>query len=204
MALEREELFHLHAQMRACRRCLDAGYAIVPGAVFSGPASARVMVIGQAPGVTESQVKRPFNGTSGTRLFRWLAQAGWEETDFRSRHYMTAVTKCYPGKARGGKGDRAPSRAEQKLCRPFLDEELVLVAPGVVLPVGRLAIELFYGRKFKLVDVVGTSRQDAQGRWIVPLPHPSGASLWLNRPAHQAQVTEALSILSRLKQALDL
>jgi uracil-DNA glycosylase len=204
MALEREGLFHLHSQMRACRRCLDAGYAIAPGAVFSGPASARVMVIGQAPGVTEAQVKRPFNGTSGTRLFRWLAQAGWEEADFRGRHYMTAVTKCYPGKAGGGKGDRAPSRAEQKLCRPFLDEELVLVAPKVVLPVGRLAIELFYGRKFKLVDVVGTSTQDAQGRWIVPLPHPSGASLWLNRPAHQAQVAEALSILSRLKQALDL
>lgn len=198
------EFTHLHTQMRACRQCLDAGYSITPGAVFSGPASARVMVVGQAPGITESQIERPFNGPSGTRLFRWLAQAGWEETDFRARHYMTAVTECYPGKAQGGKGDRAPSRAEQKLCRPFLNQELTLVAPEVVVLVGRLAIELFYGRKFKLADVVGTSKQDGGKRWIVPLPHPSGASLWLNRPEHRSQVADALAVLKQLKEELNL
>jgi uracil-DNA glycosylase family 4 len=200
MKLDDDGLVRLHTEMRACRKCLDAGYPITPGAVFSGPAAARVMVIGQAPGVTESQAKRPFNGTSGTRLFRWLTQAGWDEADFRARHYLTAVTKCYPGKAKGGKGDRAPSRAEQKLCRPFLDRELGLMAPEVVVPLGRLAIELFYGRKFKLADLVGTSKRGDQGRWIVPLPHPSGASLWLNRPAHRAKVTEALAILRRLRE----
>jgi uracil-DNA glycosylase family 4 len=199
-----DELLHLHTEMRVCRQCLDAGHPITPGAVFSGPASARVMIIGQAPGMTESQVKRPFNGTSGTRLFQWLTQTGWDEADFRIRHYMTAVTKCYPGKAKGGKGDRAPSRAEQKLCRPFLDRELALVAPEVIVPVGRLAIELFYGRAFKLIDVVGTSKADGQGRRIVPLPHPSGASLWLNRPEHQAQVADALTILRQLKEDLAL
>jgi uracil-DNA glycosylase family 4 len=203
MTLDDDALGRLHDEMRACRRCLDAGYTIAPGAVFSGPASAQVMVVGQAPGVTESQVKRPFNGSSGTRLFRWLAQAGWDEADFRARHYMTAVTKCYPGRARGGKGDRAPSRAEQKLCRAFFDQELALVAPVLIVPVGRLAIELFYGRKFKLSDVVGTSKPDAQGRLIVPLPHPSGASLWLNRAAHQSKVEAALAILGQLKQKLE-
>jgi uracil-DNA glycosylase len=157
------------------------------------------MIIGQAPGITESEVKRPFNGTSGTRLFQWLAEAGWEEQEFRARHYITTTTKCYPGKAKGGKGDRAPSRAEQRLCRPFLDEELALVDPEVIVPVGRVAVELFYSGKFKLADVVGTAKQDARMRWIVPLPHPSGASLWLNRPAHQDKVTQALAILARLK-----
>jgi uracil-DNA glycosylase len=198
------ELGRLHQEMRTCQKCLDAGHGITPGAVFSGPASARVMIIGQAPGITECQVKRPFNGTSGTRLFRWLAEAGWEEADFRACHYMSAVTKCYPGKGKGGKGDRVPSRAEQKLCRPFLDRELALVAPEVIVPIGRLAIELFYGRRFKLADVVGTSSRDDKGRQIVPLPHPSGASLWLNRPAHQAKVSQALVILSRLKGELGL
>jgi uracil-DNA glycosylase family 4 len=204
MMLKDGKLVQLHEEMRACQKCLDAGYQIIPGAVFSGPASARVMIIGQAPGVTEAEVKRPFNGTSGTRLFQWLAEVGWAEDDFRTRQYMTAVTKCYPGKDVGGKGDRVPSRAEQKLCWPFLDQELALVAPEVIVPVGRLAIELFFDGRFKLVDVVGTSRQDKQGRKIVPLPHPSGASLWLNRPAHQARVTQALEILRPLREELDL
>jgi uracil-DNA glycosylase len=204
MMLEEGKLVQLQEEMRACQKCLDAGYQIAPGAVFSGPASARVMIIGQAPGVTEAEVKRPFNGTSGTRLFQWLAEVGWAEDDFRTRHYMTAVTKCYPGKGGGGKGDRVPSRAEQKLCWPFLDQELALVAPEVIVPVGRLAIELFFDGRFKLVDVVGTSRRDKQGRKIVPLPHPSGASLWLNRPAHQARVTQAVEILRRSREELDL
>lgn len=198
------ELARLHKEMRTCQKCRDAGYEITPGAVFSGPLSARVMIIGQAPGVTECEFKRPFNGTSGTRLFRWLAEAGWDEDEFRACQYMSAITKCYPGKDKGGKGDRVPSRAEQKLCRSFLDRELALVTPEVIVPVGRLAIELFYGRRFKLVDVVGTSKQDDQGHSIVPLPHPSGASLWLNQPAHQARVTQALTILRHLKEKLDL
>jgi len=162
------------------------------------------MIIGQAPGVTEAQVKRPFNASSGTRLFQWLAQAGWDEGDFRARHYMSAVTKCYPGKGKGGKGDRVPTRAEQGLCRPFLEQELALIAPQVILPVGRLAIELFYDRGFRLSDVVGTSRIDDRGHWIVPLPHPSGASLWLNQPVHAAQVSQALKILRALKEELAL
>jgi uracil-DNA glycosylase len=162
------------------------------------------MIIGQAPGVTEAQVKRPFNASSGTRLFQWLAQAGWDEGDFRARHYMSAVTKCYPGKGTGGKGDRVPSRAEQDLCRPFLERELALVTPQVILPVGRLAIELFYGRGLKLSDVVGTSKVDDRGRWIVPLPHPSGASLWLNQPVHAAQVSQAVKILRALREELAL
>jgi uracil-DNA glycosylase len=197
------ELLRLSAEMRDCRLCLEAGYDVAPGAVFSGPASARVMIVGQAPGITEAQVKRPFNGPSGTRLFQWLAQAGWDEADFRARHYMTAVTKCYPGRTKGGKGDRAPSRAEQKLCRPFFEREMELVSPELIVPVGRLAIELFYGRKFKLSDVVGTSRQVEQGV-LVPLPHPSGASLWLNRPEHQARVAVAIQILKRQRKNLNL
>jgi uracil-DNA glycosylase family 4 len=204
MTQDAGDLDRLHKHMRACQKCLDAGYEITPGAVFSGPVSARVMVIGQAPGVTECEFKRPFNGTSGTRLFQWLAEVGWDEAGFRAHQYMSAVTKCYPGRDKGGKGDRVPSRAEQKLCRPFLDRELALVAPDVILPVGRLAIELFYGRRFKLTDVVGTSRKDDLGRRVVPLPHPSGASLWLNKPAHQAKVAQALGVVRELKEELTL
>ncbi|MBN1179366.1 MAG: uracil-DNA glycosylase family protein [Anaerolineae bacterium] len=188
--------------MRACRRCLDAGYAIVPGAVFSGPVTARVMVVGQAPGVTESQVGRPFNASSGRRLFQWLGQAGWDEAAFRATQYMTAITKCFPGKASGGKGDRVPTPAEQALCAPFLERELALVQPEVVIPVGGLAVKRLLGAG-RLSDVVG-GVYEVDGRWIVPLPHPSGASLWLNRPKNRAQVQQALAQLAHLRQRFSL
>ena len=195
------ELAALQAQMRACHRCLEAEYPIIPGAVFSGPASATVMVVGQAPGVTETQVGRPFNGSSGRRLFRWLARAGWGEDEFRATQYMTAVTKCYPGKGSGGKGDRVPTRAEQKLCAAYLERELALVRPKLIIPVGGLAVRRFLGR-VRLGQVVGGVVQDEESRWIVPLPHPSGASLWLNRAENRELVTQALAHIKRLRREL--
>jgi uracil-DNA glycosylase len=193
----------LQAQMRECRCCLGAGYPISPGAVFSGAATAEVMIVGQAPGVTESQVKRPFNGAAGRRLFSWLREAGWPEDTFRATQYLTAVTKCYPGKSPGGKGDRVPTRAEQSLCAPYLERELGLVRPRILIPVGGLAIRRFLG-PVPLASVVGTVSWDPAGRWIVPLPHPSGASLWLNRPENQERVLRALAHLRRLCQQLGL
>lgn len=184
----------LQQEMRACRKCLDAGYEIVPGAVFSGPAPAPLMLVGQAPGVTEAQVKRPFNASSGTRLFQWLSEAGLDEVEFRARNYMTAVTKCYPGKHPKGKGDRKPSRAEQTLCQPFLQQELALVQPRILLAVGGLAIETLLGQRLRLDEVVGHVFE-VDGHQVLPLPHPSGASLWPNRPENQARIARALVLL---------
>lgn len=184
----------LQAEIGACRRCLEAGYDITPGPVRSGPAPAALMLIGQAPGITEGQVKRPFNASSGTRLFQWLARAGLEEDEFRRRYYMTAVTKCYPGKHPRGKGDRKPSSVEQKLCRPFLDREIALVRPRIILAVGGLAIQTVVGRAVRLDEAVGRV-YEVQGRSVLPLPHPSGASLWLNRPENQARLSQALALL---------
>ena len=218
----------LRREMLACRRCVEAGHDVTPPAVFSGDDSARVMLIGQAPGVTEVQANRPFNAGSGRRLFEWLGGAGWEEDDFRARHYMTAVTKCYPGTNSNGKGDRVPTRAEQALCRPFLEREMALVDPRLVIPVGGLAIKLFYPGRTLLKAVVGTAayfppetvqdplnfnlrearRLEAfdpslprAGRWLVPLPHPSGASLWPNRPRNKALIERAVEVLAQIRKA---
>lgn len=188
--------------MKACRRCLEAGFSVEPEAVISGPASAQVMIVGQAPGVTEYETGRPFNGSSGSRLFEWLAVAGWDEEAFRAEQYMTAVTKCYPGKATNGKGDRAPTRSEQGFCSPFLERELELVQPEVIVPVGSVAVRRFLGR-VRLTEVVGHVMQE-DGRWIVPLPHPSGVNIWLNRPANQRRVEEALRRLRQLQEELGL
>lgn len=214
--------------MRACRLCLEAGYDITPPAVVSGSGTAGVMIIGQAPGITEAETGRPMNAGSGRRLFTWLEEAGWMEDDFRARHYMTAVTRCYPGRHPSGHGDRVPTRAEQALCRPFLEAEISLVNPRLIIPVGGLAIKLFYPSKTRLKDVVGTvayfppsaladqvnfnigdafqlsafdAERDRAGRWVVPMPHPSGASLWPNRPKNKVLIDRAIQILADIRQA---
>ena len=191
----------LDADMRACRRCLEAGYAITPGAVFSGPVPAPVMLVGQAPGITEVQAGRPFNASAGRRLFQWLAEAGFDEAAFRASYHMTAVTKCYPGRHPRGKGDRKPSRAEQRLCRPFLDRELALVRPRLLIAVGGLAIETLLGRPIRLEEAVGRVFE-VDGRWISPLPHSSGASLWTNLPENQAWLRQGLALLREMRESL--
>ncbi len=185
----------LHKRMHSCRLCLDAGYDIYPRAIFSGGSGARIMTVGQAPGITEKDAGRPFNAGSGTRLFQWLSEAGIEEGSFRTSQYMTSVTKCFPGKAKSGGGDRVPTRAEQALCRPFLDAEIALVDPALIIPIGNLAIQIFYPEKPKLVDVIGTQKR-MDGRWIVPLPHPSGASRWPQLPENQALIGKAIALIA--------
>ena len=233
MALEQATPFDiLHAELRACRRCLEEGYWIAPGPVFSGGPAARVMLIGQAPGITEGQVKRPFNAGSGRRLFQWLGDAGWDEADFRARHYMTAVTKCYPGRSDSGKGDRVPTPFEQALCRPWLDAEIRLVNSRLMILVGGLAIKLLYPASLRLNEIIGTAAyfsperltsdtlnfnfrdaeiltafdpaKDFNGRWIVPLPHPSGASLWPNKPENRALIRRAIVLLADIRTAFEL
>lgn len=224
------ELARLDQRIHACRQCIEVGYDIAPGPVFSHPPDARVMLVGQAPGITEVEAKRPFNAGSGKRLFGWLKEAGWSEEDFRARNVMTAVTKCYPGKGKNGKGDRVPSKAEQKLCQPFLEQEIRHYRPQLLILVGGLAIKLIYPAKLKLVEVIGTAAffpaeylvgplnldfrqaqivnstegiRNQKGRWIVPLPHPSGASLWPNKPQNKALIDRGIEILHFLREAYD-
>ena len=184
----------LNERMRACRLCLEAGHDIYPRAITSGVLGARVMIIGQAPGITEKEAGRPFNAGSGTRLFAWLAEVGVDETWFRTTQYMTAVTKCYPGRSNSGGGDRVPSRAEQATCRPYLDEEIALIDPALIIPVGRLAINLFYDGKASLAKIIGTQKE-LDGRWIIPLPHPSGASRWHQIEENRERIRNAIELI---------
>lgn len=187
--------------MAACRKCLLAGHDIQPGAIFSGAASANVMIIGQAPGVTEVKAGRPFNAGSGTRLFQWLEEAGIEEEGFRATQYMTSVTKCYPGKASNGSGDKVPTRSEQTLCRPFLDMEIELVNPALILPVGRLAINLFLPSRLPLKDIIGREKM-IDDRRVVPLPHPSGASRWHQSESNRELIREVIRLVRTHLQSL--
>jgi len=203
LAERRAALDRLHRRMRRCRRCLELGCSIVPPAIFTGGIGARVMIVGQAPGSSEVEADRPFNAQSGTRLFDWLAQAGFDETEFRARQYMTSVTKCFPGKASSGGGDRRPTTIEIEACRPFLDEQLDLVQPKLVIPVGRLAIDVFFADRPPLEQVIGTEHS-LDGRSVISLPHPSGASRWHQIPANRARIAKAIRLLAKQRIRLGL
>jgi len=193
------KLLDLHQRMKKCRACLDEGYEIYPPAVISGLGSAQFMTIGQAPGITEQEAQRPFNAGSGKRLFDWLGRAGVDEDWFRSTQYMTSVTKCYPGRQPSGSGDRVPGRREQELCRTFLDQEIELVDPRVIIPIGRLAINLFYPKKLKLKEIIGT-QLEVSGRWVIPLPHSSGASRWHQIEENRRLIDQAITLIREKRE----
>jgi uracil-DNA glycosylase len=153
------------------------------------------MLVGQAPGSEEVRLGMPFVGPAGRRLFDWLKQAGFDEDEFRSKCYITAVYKCYPGE--GAHGDLKPNRGQLERCARFVDEEFDLVQPEVLILVGSMAIDHFLGH-LPLADAVGHRFEVAvRGRevTVIPLPHPSGASVWPFRPGNQRLLRRALGLV---------
>ena len=199
-ARSRSRLIALNGRIRACRKCHDAGLldgresipiARDPEADAPLP---RILLIGQAPGLRATLHDRPFAGAAGEKLRDWLEQGGIPREDFYRQVYFSAITRCYPGRLPGAKGDRVPSPQEQALCRPWLDELIKTLEPQVVLLVGLLAIRTFLGPVASLSAVVGTSTVRDRVCYV-PLPHPSGVSRWLNEPANLAAVARAMEIL---------
>src|SRR5262245_50685546 len=157
--------------LAGCQRCGKMGKPVVMGR----PVFSRVLLVGQAPGDKEPVMGRPFAWTAGKNLFKWLARLGVDEEAFRSRVYMAAVCRCFPGKNPKG-GDRVPSDAEIAACKPWLDREIELLCPRLIIPVGKLAIAQFLDEA-PLADTIGRAHR-VRGIDVVPLPHPSGASTW--------------------------
>lgn len=198
--LQRSRLVACNARLRACRRCHEAGFldesesvpiARDPDADTPVP---RILLIGQAPGLRASNDRPPFHGASGDRLRAWFALGGIAPGDFWRKIHFAAVTRCYPGRLPGAKGDRLPSPAEQALCRSWLDEVTAIVRPRIVPLIGLLAIRTALGRAASLTDVVGTATVIDGVRYL-PLPHPSGVSRWLNDPANVASVERAMALM---------
>ena len=196
-------LDRLHDDMRACERCVVGGYIRQAGGIagFRGRVGDKYMIIGQAPGHLSVAQGRPFAGPSGRILDKWLQRAGFAAGALHREVYLSAITKCDPGKHPKGNGDRKPSPAEVELCRPFLERELELVRPRVLMLVGGMAIEAFLGPS-RLEEVVGASFERS-GVYLLPLPHPSGVSRWLNDSGHQALVVSALERLAVWRRAIE-
>ncbi len=160
------------------------------------------MIVGQAPGPSAGERPLPYTGATGRTLQGWLERAGFPPGALHEQFYLTSLTKCFPGPAIGGKGDRPPSAREIALCARHLDREIALVRPEIVVSLGRLAAERLdpTARKLPLAELVGSIRPAARAGHLfllVPLPHPSGVSRWLNDPAHRVRLEVALGVLGR-------
>lgn len=180
----------LQRDVAVCRACVDAGYPLESLPVLNARFDQIAYMYGQAPGPVEGSERRPWRGRAGQTLRRWLQM---EEDEFYSTFYCASVTRCYPGKAPNGKGDRVPTPQEQELCRFWRDRELKLLRPRLIVPVGGLAIKRLLGRA-QLAGTIG-ERFELGDAAVVPLPHPSGVSLWLNSSANRELVERAAELI---------
>ncbi|MDQ3544954.1 MAG: uracil-DNA glycosylase family protein [Verrucomicrobiota bacterium] len=170
-----------------------------PPPVSGGAVLSKVLLVGQAPGVREPVVGKPFAWTAGKTLFRWFEEAGGlNEEAIRARIYFAAVCRCFPGKAPGG-SDRVPNPQEIANCSSWLEREIEILQPRLVIPVGKLAIAQFM-EIGKLDQVIGRSfRARRAGRQfdLIPLPHPSGASPWHRISPGRELLGQALQLIVR-------
>jgi uracil-DNA glycosylase len=131
-------------------------------------------------------------GPAGKRLFSWFSEIGLKEETVRKNFYITQVVKCYLG------SNRQPTAQELKNCLPYLYEEINILKPKIIIPIGILAIKTILLEEKRIAEVIGKvfSKEDYL---IIPLPHPSGANVWLNKKENQRKLKKALK---ELKKAL--
>jgi uracil-DNA glycosylase family 4 len=193
-------LVALQAACRACQVCVDEGIIPEANPTFEGRWSSPFFLVGQAPGPVERESRRPFSGRAGKELDRWMVRAGFESPEeFRRLTYITALMRCFPGRNSAGTGDLKPPPAAVANCAHWLDAELRLLKPKVLILVGQMAIARFLGAG-RLEDRVGHRFGDRPV--TIPLPHPSGQNRWLNDPDNRERLTSALEILRGLHSGL--
>lgn len=172
---------------------------MIPPPVSGGPVISKVMLIGQAPGVKEPVLARPFAWTAGKTLFGWFHDfCGMSEAEVRGRIYFAAVCRCFPGKTAAG-GDRVPAPDEIRNCSSWMNDEMEILRPTLVIPVGKLAIAQFMSVP-KLDAVIGRTFSMRRNRHfydLIPLPHPSGASPWHRIPPGKQLLAKAMTLIAR-------
>jgi uracil-DNA glycosylase len=181
-------LASLERDLARCRACAEAGHPLEPRPVRAPGTGQRAYLFGQAPGVVEGDERLPWRGRAGRTLRRWLEL---DEDEFYRTFYCASVTRCYPGRAPSGRGDRTPTPQEQELCSFWRDWELALLQPRLIVTVGGLALRRLLGFA-SLTPRVGESFE-LSATPVVPLPHPSGASGWLNDPANRRRLDAAIA-----------
>jgi uracil-DNA glycosylase len=192
---ERLQLIERHQrELAGCTRCPDMGKPVVMGRPVVSP----VVLVGQAPGDKEPIAGKPFAWTAGKNLFKWFAGLGVDEETFRDNVYMAAVCRCFPGKNPKG-GDRVPTETEVANCAPWLEREMAICQPELIIPVGKLAIARFLPEA-PLAETIGRAHAWTFERRtvdVIPLPHPSGASTWYHMEPGKALTRQALGLIER-------
>lgn len=209
----------LEAEMRQCRKCapLFAKRYVDPIAqrsrlqvkpIFAGAHAAPIMLVGQAPGIREFESGMAFQGQAGGDIREIFRVAGVSQGDFDTLVYQTSVTKCFPGRKKVRRGaefreeDLQPSAAEVRSCLPYLERQIDLINPLVLVLLGRAAIDgwlRLVGRRFDggLESYIGRA-ETWLGKSVVFLPHTSGSSRWLNSSENRRLFQDAQTLLAKV------
>jgi uracil-DNA glycosylase len=183
-------LTSLRRDLARCRACAEAGYPLESRPVRAPGERQPAYLFGQAPGPVEGAERLPWRGRAGQTLRRWLEL---DEDEFYATFHCASVTRCDPGRSPSGRGDRTPTPREQELCAFWSRWELELLRPRLIVTVGGLALRHMLGLP-QLTACVGM-RYDRDGAVVIPLPHPSGASGWLNLPANRERLAVAIALV---------
>lgn len=178
-----------------CQKCKGMAGKPVLGCV----SKTSVISIGQAPGIHEEKHGKPFSYTAGKTLFKWFHSIGIKEEIYRQQVNMSAVCRCFPGKAKSG--DRKPNLEEIQNCSIYLKFEIEYHKPKLIIPIGKMAIDLLIENKnYTLNEVIGKSfKGDLYGHkfdWI-PLPHPSGLNVWNNTETGRRLTQNSLKLIKK-------
>ncbi len=186
----------LDCEIRSCTRCAailakhpenppTAMRNVVARPILSPPMRAPLMLIGQAPGLTEYTTGRPFSGQAGDAIRQLFSSCGVPFMDFDRLVYQTSAVKCFPGRKedRGRWADRQPCTTMLRHCSGFLTRQIEEMQPKIIVTLGNVAakaLDKLRGLPSRpLKDLVGTTEHWG-GTVIVFLAHTSGGSFFLN------------------------
>ncbi len=181
-----DSLEQVAAEVRVCQKCILAKSRTraVPG---EGPSNASIMFIGEGPGFHEDRQGRPFVGPAGKFLEELLASVGLKREDV----FIANVIKCRPP------GNRDPQPEEIAACAPYLERQIALINPKVIVTLGRYSMEKFFPGQ-TISRIHGLPRKIG-GRVVVPMYHPAAA---LHQPKYKADIEEDFRKLPKiLKEA---
>lgn len=209
----------LDNEMRTCRKCatllggrcvdpLKNDERVDPRPIVSGIRPKPIMLIGQAPGITEYATGQSFKGDAGQEIRGVFDEVGVSRSRFDDCVYSSAVVKCFPGSKKVAnrrkpgfrREDEVPSVEMVRNCRPFFEEQIRLADPKVIVTLGGFPLKAYLkltGRKpseARLENFIGR-KESWNGRTVIFLPHTSGVSRWLNSNDNRHLFQQAKALL---------
>ena len=175
-------LIKIAEDVSSCKRC-ELYHSREKGVPGEGPSNAEIMFIGEGPGFHENMQGRPFVGAAGDLLVELLASIGMKREDV----FITNVVKCRPP------GNRDPAQEELKACKPYLDQQIQIINPSVIVTLGRFSMARFIPQA-KISEIHGQTIR-VKGMLVVPFYHPAAA---LHRPSLRSVVEEDFAKLPAL------